>query len=725
VLQEIVAARVDAQAGRGERPGRVEIHHAGDRRDPLAQRGGRLLEARQLQPAQPDDQLGAGAAEQLLDAFVQELLDVEGEAGHAAGLLPERLGHRLRIDVGCELHHYLAALGAPDVLREGRAADHLRHRAHAGDGEEAPAHLGAHPDRLREAHPRRTGHVHHEVRLVELGQELEVRERAQADGHRDGREAAGEDGRRAGEHAGERPLVPAAERRHEPWRLRMARDSTREQHERQRRRHRERDAERGERRQHVGERQRAEQRALETAEQEDGQEDEGHHDRRVDDGAAHLHRGGEHDVERAGTGGRAAQPPPGVLDVDDRVVHHLPDGDREAAEHHDVEGRARRTQHGHGREQRERDGDHAHHRRPQLGREDQEHERHQDGAGQERAAQVAKGVRHEARLAEHRPLDAHVGGQRAHDRLERVLDRRGDGQHVLLGLLGDEQHDAALAVHDRVAHGDRRPLPHVGDGGERHGHVIPARERRPREIAGAVQPAVEPGGQPLPAAVEEPRAAGRVRRGSGGGEVVERRAGRQQPLRGGRHLYLADAAAVDHHVGDPRHGQQPRADGPFGQVAQDERRRAAHADRQDRRQRRGERRDRWARARRQLLGGEREPFDHDLARPVGIGPVGVDGGQHGEARDRRRAQRRQLGRAAERALERPGDEGLHVLGREPRRLHLDLDDRRGELGKDVEGGMTRRVEAAHQKRRGEEEDDFAVTERRADESAHHGLRART
>src|SRR5207253_1422163 len=89
---------------------------------PSAVTSGRLLEARQLQPAQPDDQLGAGAAEQLLDAFVQELLDVEGEAGHAAGLLPERLGHRLRIDVGCELHHHLAALGAPDVLREGRAA---------------------------------------------------------------------------------------------------------------------------------------------------------------------------------------------------------------------------------------------------------------------------------------------------------------------------------------------------------------------------------------------------------------------------------------------------------------------------------------------------------------------------------------------------------------------------------------------------------------------------
>ena len=494
VLQEIVAARVDAQAGRGERPGRVEIHHAGDRRDPLAQRGGRLLEARQLQPAQPDDQLGAGAAEQLLDAFVQELLDVEGEAGHAAGLLPERLGHRLRIDVGCELHHHLAALGAPDVLREGRAADHLRHRAHAGDGEEAPAHLGAHPDRLREAHPRRTGHVHHEVRLVELGQELEVRERAQADGHCDGREAAGEDGRRAGEHAGERPLVAAAERRHEPWRLRMARDGAREQHERQRRRHRERDAERGERRQHVGERQRAEQRALEAAEQEDRQEHERHHDRRVDDGAAHLHRGGEHDVEGAGAGGRAAQPPPGVLDVDDRVVHHLPDGDREAAEHHDVEGRARRAQHGHGREQRERDGDHAHHRRPQLGGEDQEHERYQDGAGQERAAQVAKGVRHEARLAEHRPLDAHVGGQRAHDRLERVLDRRGDGQHVLLGLLGDEQHDAGLAVHDRVAHRHRRPVRHVGDARERHRDVIPTRERRLCEVGGAVQPAVEPGG---------------------------------------------------------------------------------------------------------------------------------------------------------------------------------------------------------------------------------------
>ena len=570
VQQEIIAPRMDAQSGGRECPWRVQARDARHRRHPLAHRHRRLLETRELEPAQPDDDVRAGAADQLLDALVQELLQVEREAGHIPRPFADRVRHRLRVDLGREVHHHLAALRTPDVLRERRAADDLRHGLDPVHREESFSHRGTHAKRLGEADARGAGHVHHEVRLVELGEELEVGERREADGQHDRREAAGEDGGGARERARQRPLVGAAKRHEKPRRRRTARHGAGQQHERERRRDRQRDPERRQRGEHVGERERPEERPLETPEQEDRQEHQRHHHRRVDDRAPDLDGSSEHDVERTGARRRRAQPSPRVLDVDDRVVHYLADGNREAAEDHDVERRPRRPQHHHGREQRERDGDHAHQRHAELRGEDQQHDGHEDGAGEQRAAQVAERVGHEARLAEHPPLDAHPFRQRADDRVERVLHGRGDGEDVLVRLLRDEKHDAGVSVDDRVTHGDRGTLAHLGDAGERHGDVVAPRERCARQVSRAVQPAVEPGRQPLAAAVEEPGAARRIGGAGGRRQIVQRRVRGEEALGRGRHLHLADTAAIDDDVGDARHREQPRPDRPFREVAQDQ-----------------------------------------------------------------------------------------------------------------------------------------------------------
>ena len=177
---------------------------------------------------------------------------------------------------------------------------------------------------------------------------------------------------------------------------------------------------------------------------------------------------------------------------------------------------------------------------------------------------------HEARLAEHPPLDAHPFRQRADDRVERVLHGRGDGEDVLVRLLRDEKHDAGVSVDDRITHGDRGTLAHLGDAGERHGDVVAPRERRARQVSRAVQPAVEPGRQPLAAAVEEPGAARRIGGADGRRQIVQRRVRGEEALGRGRHLHLADTAAIDDDVGDARHREQPRPDRPFREVAQDQ-----------------------------------------------------------------------------------------------------------------------------------------------------------
>src|SRR5207247_2454354 len=77
-----------------------------------------------------------------LDALVQELLQIEGEAGDLGRARAELRADGDRVRARLELDHHLAPLGPEGVLGERRAADHLRDRADAGDGEERARRRG-------------------------------------------------------------------------------------------------------------------------------------------------------------------------------------------------------------------------------------------------------------------------------------------------------------------------------------------------------------------------------------------------------------------------------------------------------------------------------------------------------------------------------------------------------------------------------------------------------
>src|SRR5439155_1440916 len=103
---------------------------------------------------------------------------------------------------GLALDHHLAPLGPEGVLGERRAADHLRDRSDAGDGEERARRRGPDARGLVQPDAGRPGHVHDEVRLVELGEELEAEERREGERCGEGREAAHDHRRRPRERGG-------------------------------------------------------------------------------------------------------------------------------------------------------------------------------------------------------------------------------------------------------------------------------------------------------------------------------------------------------------------------------------------------------------------------------------------------------------------------------------------------------------------------------------------
>ena len=626
--KEVVPPGSHPDAGRGERALCMDVDRARHPGEALAHRRGRLLERDQVRPAQPDDQRGARPFQGLLDALVQELLHVEGEAADGRRALPERLGDLRRVRLRPQADEQLAALGAEAVvLGESRAPEELRHRLDAGHAEERPFGRRADARRLAEADARRAGHVHDEVGLVELGQELEPQQGNERDAHDQGEDAPQQDPSWPVERTAERALVARAQREHAPRRLLVPGDGAGQEHEAEGRRHRERHHERGERGENVGERERPEERALEPAQQKDGKEHERHHDGRVDDGAAHLDRGGEDHVQRPRAGWGGAQTAPGILDVDDRIVHHLAHRDREAAEHHHVERRTDASEHHHGSEERERDGDDAHQRRAQVAEEEEQHDHDEHRAGEERAAQVAERVLDEARLAEERLVDMYARREDADDGTQRRLDALRDRHHVHLGLLRDHEQHAAIAVHDRVPDRHRGAVGHVGDRRDRDRPAVAAREQGPRDVIRAMHAPVEPGEQPLPRAVEEARAGGGIGGADGRGQVVERRTRREQTLRGRRHLDLPHAAAVDDHVGDAGNRKETRPNRPLRQVAQHERRDvrvAAQPDGEHPGEHGGERGHRRGDPARQLPPGERDSLDHELARAIRVRPVVED-----------------------------------------------------------------------------------------------------
>ncbi len=229
--------------------------------------------------------------------------------------------------------------------------------------------------------------------------------------------------------------------------------------------HRQRHHERGESGEDVGQAEGPEQGALQPAHEQDRQEDQRDDKGRVDHAAADLERGGEHYLpQRSGLGQGAIEPQPtaDVLHVDDRVVHHFTQGDRQSAQRERVDAVAQRGEDHDGGEQREWNGRERDGRRTQVGQEEHQHDGHEGGAQQQGVGQVADGQVDELGGPEEIGMEGQPRGldcrtEVAQRRLRPRLDVTGIGAE-----LGRDHDDAAAfpidgAVAERCLGAGRHP----------------------------------------------------------------------------------------------------------------------------------------------------------------------------------------------------------------------------------------------------------------------------
>ena len=177
--------------------------------------------------------------------------------------------------------------------------------------------------------------------------------------------------------------------------------------ERERRRDDQGDDERREDRYDVRQTKRAEEGTLHSRQRDNRKEHQCHDEGGIDHTRPHLERGVDDDLRcrtRHGQGSVLSQPTRDVLDVDDRIIHDLTNGDGESAEGKRVEGEPEAIEHDKSRYERQGDRRERHRRRPQIGEEQQQHDRHENATDQERADDIMQRQLDEGAWTEERAL---------------------------------------------------------------------------------------------------------------------------------------------------------------------------------------------------------------------------------------------------------------------------------------------------------------------------------
>ena len=204
---------------------------------------------------------------------------------------------------------------------------------------------------------------------------------------------------------------------------------------------------------------------------------------------------------------------------------------------------------------------------------------------------------------------------------------------------------------------------------------------------------------------------------------VERHAVGPEPVGVDQHLVLRVALAPDGDVGHAGDRHQPRPDRPLrqqGQLHLRERLRR-HADLEQPARRRQRREDhRRPGRRRQPRRLDREPLLHDLREAIRSVPsLKIRTTDDSPSTDFDRIVFKP-DRAVERVLQRDADEALDLLGRQPRRLGLDLDQRRANSGKTSSGAFLAVAHAHDHQDDRQRQHQHPEPERGGDEPVHHG-----
>ena len=178
--EERVAPRLDAHAGGREQRLRRTSTAPGTAASRSRERAGGVLERRQVGAVHAHHDGAAAPLEQLVDALVQVLLDVEGEAGDRRASARAASGDLARGRPSSSSRTSSSLRSAPQVSSD-RVERPMSCVTERTPGMASSAGPSARPTRVDSSSPvpGAPGHVHDEVGLVELGQELEPQERDQ------------------------------------------------------------------------------------------------------------------------------------------------------------------------------------------------------------------------------------------------------------------------------------------------------------------------------------------------------------------------------------------------------------------------------------------------------------------------------------------------------------------------------------------------------------------
>ncbi len=384
--------------------------------------------------------------------------------------------------------------------------------------------------------------------------------------------------------------------------------------------------------------------------------------------APDLQRRLQHYLERGPRGATRpvlAQPAKDVLDVDDRVVDDLADGDGEAPERQRVEREPQAVEHDDRPQQREGDRRERDERRAQVEEEDEEDDRDEDAAEEQRLHDVVDGGLHEAGGPEERRVErnalAREGGRHL---VERALHGLGDLLGVLTELARQHEQHAGVAVDGAVADLRLRGVQDVRHVAQPQDRALAVRQDRLAELGGGEALALGPEDDALGLGFHESGAAHPGRPPGGREHIVDREAVAEQPLGAHLDLHLAHLAAEHDDLGDTGHSEQPRPERPVGERAEIHQGARPGREPDDEDETRG-RRGRHHRGRvdtlRQLPGQGREPLADQLASLEDPGPFPEGRGDDREPLDRLRPDRLEAPHPVHGGLDRAGNERLHLF----------------------------------------------------------------
>ena len=302
---------------------------------------------------------------------------------------------------------------------------------------------------------------------------------------------------------------------------------------------------------------------------------------------------------------------------------------------------------------------------PHVREEDEQHDRHERGAEQQRGRDVVDGEVDEFGGPEQGRMQRHPGRvDRRPENPQRLLGARGHDLRIAAELARNDDHHAPLAVHSSLAEPGLRALDHAAEVAEAEHGALAFTHGRLRERVGRQHLPFGLHGDALIRPVDDPRPADAGRLARRLGHLGDADAVGAEPLGIHLDLHLTDFPAEHRDLRHSRRRQQPRPEDAVheGPLLHRAVRLRGDPDDEDGAGRGGERGEhRRVHRRGQLARGLHQSLRERLTRAVDVHPLAKHRGNDRQALDGLGTDRGDSLNAVDGRFERTSDEDLYLL----------------------------------------------------------------